>query len=166
MTERPTLYLFCGKAASGKSTLAAKLAERHGALLIAEDFWTSRLFGPELKELADYVRLSRRLKEAMGPHLVDLLRTGVSIVLDFQANTRATRSWMKDIVDASGADHQLHFLDFDNEVCRTRLRARNASGTHEFILSDEQFDLFTSFFEPPTEDEGFTTVVHRNGTPE
>lgn len=161
MTDRATLYLFCGKAASGKSTLAAELAERHGALLIAEDFWTSRLFGPELKELADYVRLSRRLKEAMGPHLVDLLRAGVSIVLDFQANTRAARSWMKGIVDASGADHQLHFLDLDNEVCRTRLHVRNASGTHEFILSDAQFDLFTSLFEPPEDDEGFNVVVHR-----
>jgi predicted kinase len=163
MTDRPTLHLFCGKAAAGKSTLAADIAECDGALLVSEDFWTSRLFGPELKVLADYVRYSRRLKAAMGPHLIDLLRAGNSIALDFQANTRATRAWMKEIIDASGADHRLHFLDVDTEACRARVHARNAAGSHEFTLSDEQFDLFTSYFEPPDEDEGFTIVVHGDG---
>ena len=109
-SNRPTLHMLCGKIAAGKSTLAAELAQRHGALLVSEDFWTSRLFGPEMKEIADYVRFSRRLREAMGPHLTELLRAGLSIVLDFPANTRANRAWMKGIYEAAGADHVLHFL--------------------------------------------------------
>ena len=153
--------MLCGKIAAGKSTLAAELASNHQALLVSEDFWTSRLFGPELREVADYVRLSRRLREAMGPHLTDILRAGLSVVLDFPANTRANRAWMRDIYEAAEADHVLHLLDAPDEICRSRLHARNASGTHDFAATDEQFDLITSYFEPPAEDEGFAVVIHR-----
>ena len=153
--------MLCGKIAAGKSTLAAELAKRHGALLISEDFWTSRLFGPEMKEVADYVRFSRRLREAMGPHLTELLRAGPSIVLDFPANTRANRAWMKGNYEAAGADHVLHFLDLPDEICRTRLRERNAAGEHEFAATDAQFDVITSYFEAPAEDEGFSIAAYR-----
>ena len=159
---RATLHMLCGKIAAGKSTLAAELAANHQALLVSEDFWTSHLFGPELREVADYIRLSRRLREAMGPHLTDILRAGISIVLDFPANTRANRAWMKAIYEAAGADHVLHVLDAPDEVCRSRLRARNAAATHEFAASDEQFDLITSYFEAPAADEGFAIAVHRS----
>lgn len=140
--------------------MAAELARRHHALLVSEDFWTSRLFGPELREVSDYVRLSRRLREAMGPHLAEILRLGVSVVLDFPANTRANRAWMRGICEAASADHVLHYLDLPDELCRSRLHARNASGTHEFAATDEQFALITSYFEPPAEDEGFTVITH------
>ena len=159
--SKATLYLLCGKIAAGKSTLAAELAQRHGALLVSEDFWTFRLFGPEMHEVADYVRFSRRLREAMGPHLVELLGAGLSIVLDFPANTRAVRAWMKHIYETAGADHQLHFLDLPDDLCRGRLRERNASGAHDFAATDEQFALITSHFEAPGEDEGFTITLHR-----
>ena len=159
--RKATLHMLCGKIAAGKSTLAAELAQRHGALLVSEDYWTFRLFGPEMHEVADYVRFSRRLRETMGPHLTELLGTGLSIVLDFPANTRATRAWMKGIYEAAGADHQLHFLDMPDDTCRDRLRERNASGSHDFAATDEQFDLITSYFEVPGEDEGFEIITHR-----
>ena len=41
--------MICGKVAAGKSTLAARLAEAPGTILISEDHWTSRLFKEELK---------------------------------------------------------------------------------------------------------------------
>lgn len=157
---RATLYLLCGKIAAGKSTLATELARDYRALLVSEDFWTSRLFGPELKKVADYVRLSNRLRQTMGPHLTEILRFGISIVLDFPANTRASRTWMKGIYEAADADHVLHFLDLPDEVCRSRLHERNASGEHEFAATDEQFDLITSYFEPPAQDEGFMIIRH------
>ena len=160
-TGKATLHMLCGKIAAGKSTLAAELAERHGALLVSEDFWTSRLFGPEMREVADYVRFSRRLREAMGPHLTELLRAGLSIVLDFPANTHASRAWMKGIYEAAGTDHILQFLDQPDEICRARLRERNAAGEHEFAATDAQFDVITSYFEPPTEDEGLNIVAYR-----
>ena len=59
---------------------------------------------------------------------------------------------------ANEADHCLHFLDVPDEVCKARLRARNAAGTHDFAASDAEFDLITSYFVPPSEAEGFRIV--------
>lgn len=159
MPEVATLHLVCGKIAAGKSTLCARLAARPGTVLISEDHWMAGLYPGELNDLADYVRLSVRLRAAMASHVVHLLRIGVSVVLDFPANTTRQRAWMRQIIDQSGADHILHLLDVSDEVCKARLKARNASGKHPFETSDEQFDLFTSHFAPPTSDEGFNVVV-------
>ncbi|MEH2567347.1 AAA family ATPase [Bradyrhizobium sp. AZCC 2289] len=81
----PTLYLLCGKIAAGKSTLALRLAARPATLLISEDHWTSTLFADDLKTIEDYGRYSARLRAAMAPHVVDILRQGLSVVLDFPA---------------------------------------------------------------------------------
>lgn len=160
-TNQPTLHMVCGKIAAGKSTLTAKLAAAPGTILIAEDHWTSHLFGPEMKSVADYVRYSARLRAAMTDHIVGLLRAGLSVVLDFPANTPANRQWMRGLFEAAGAEHQLHFLDVPDEICRARLHARNAAGTHEFSVTDAEFDLITSRFVPPAADEGFKVIVYR-----
>jgi predicted kinase len=153
--------MICGKVAAGKSTLAARLAESPGTILISEDHWTSRLFKDELKTIADYARYSRRLHEAMGPHIVALLKAGLSVVLDFPANTPANRQWMRSLFEAAGAADRLHFLDVADDVCRQRLRRRNAGGRHEFTVSDAEFDEITSYFVAPTADEAFEIMVYR-----
>ena len=155
-----TLHMLCGKIASGKSTLAANLAERNGAVIVSEDFWLSRLFAGEINTVADYSRCAAKLCEAMGPHLVALLRGGTSVVLDFHANTRARRAWMRRVYEQAGANHQLHFLDVPDDVCRERLRQRNAAGTHDYVVSDEVVDLITSHFVAPSQDEDFSTIFY------
>lgn len=156
--SRATLHMLCGKIAAGKSTLTAELSLLPATIVISEDFWLSRLFGPEMHDVADYVRCAQRLREVIGPHVQQLLRLGLSVVLDFPANTIATRAWMKTLFEAAEADHCLHFLDVADEVCKARLRARNAAGTHDFAASDAQFDRITSYFVPPSEAEGFKIV--------
>lgn len=160
-TEKPTLHLLCGKIASGKSTLSAELSARPMTIVISEDQWLARLYAGEMRDVADYVRCSAKLREAMAPHLITLLQAGMSVVLDFPANTLANRQWMKGIVDASGADNRLYFLDVPDDVCKARLRARNQAGEHDFAATDAQFDVITRFFVPPTEAEGFTLVVYQ-----
>ena len=152
------LHMLCGKMAAGKSSLTAELSRMPSTVVISEDFWLRRLFGPEMKDVADYVRYSRRLRDAVAPHVQELLRIGVSVVLDFPANTLATRAWMRTLFDVAEANHCLHFLDVPDEVCKARLRARNAAGTHDFAASDAGFDLITSYFVPPSEAEGFKVV--------
>src|SRR5438105_3626749 len=128
-----TLYLVCGKIAAGKSTLARRLAARPATLLIGQDHWMSNLFSDdELKTIDDFARLSARLRAAMGPHIVDILRQGLSVVLDFPANTVRNRQWMRSVIDRAQADHELHVLDVPDDICKRRLRERNASGEHAF----------------------------------
>jgi len=159
--HEPTLYLLCGKIAAGKSTLARRLAARPATLLISEDHWTSNLFYDDLKTIEDYGRCSARLPAAMGPHVVDILQQGLSIVLDFPANTVSSRDWIRSLITQSGAAHELHLLDIPDAICRQRLRERNAGGEHPFQVSEAEYDLFTSYFAAPGPSEGFNVVVHR-----
>lgn len=154
-----TLHLLCGKIAAGKSTLAARLAEAPEAVLIGEDRWTSALFREEMSDVADYVRISARLRAAMGPHVTELLRAGVDVVLDFPGNTRAARALWREAARQAGARILLHWIDAPDKLCRDRLERRNAAGEHEFAgVTSEQFDLITRYFEAPEDSEGLIIV--------
>ncbi|KUF10322.1 AAA family ATPase [Pseudoponticoccus marisrubri] len=156
----PTLHILCGKIASGKSTLAALLGAAPATVTVAEDDWLSALYPDEMHELADYVRCSTRLRQVMAPHLAALLRAGLSVVLDFPANTPGQRNWMRGILADTGANHRLHLLDVPDDVCLARLQARNRSGAHPFLVSDAQFHAVTRHFVRPTAAEGFDIVIH------
>lgn len=160
MAVTGTLHLLCGKIGAGKSTLAATLAAREATILVAEDTWLGALFDDRIATGADYVRFSARLRKVMTPHIAGLLRAGLSVVLDFPANTRRQRAGLRTIVAATGAPHKLHYLDVPDDVCLARLHARNARGEHPFKVTEEQFRAFTAHFAPPTEDEGFVIVRH------
>ena len=151
-----TLHMLCGKIAAGKSTLSAKLAQAERTLVISEDHWIEQLYGPELKTLADYFERCERLRAALAPHVVGLLRAGVSVVLDFHANTVRSRRWMRALFEEAGASHQLHFHDVPDEVCRARMHARKAAGGDG--VSDAEFDHVTSFFVPPEPGEAFNII--------
>lgn len=153
------LHLFCGKIAAGKSTLAADLAQAPGTVLIRQDFWLSGLFGEEMRSIQDYVRYAGRLQGVIGPHVVDLLRAGMSVVLDFPANTAADRAWMRGLFELAGAEHRLHLLEVDDAVCKARLRRRNTAGNHEFAVTDAQYDRMMRHFAPPGPEEGYFRIV-------
>jgi len=155
-----TLYLLCGKIASGKSTLARQLAERPTTVLITMDHWMSLLFPMENRTIEDFARLSARLRDAMGPHVVDILQHDLSVVLDFPANTVNWRSWMRSLIDEADVAHELHVLDVPDAICKQRLRQRNAEGEHPYEVSEETYELFMSYFVPPRPDEGFNIVTH------
>jgi predicted kinase len=162
MPAEPTLHLVCGKIAAGKSTRVATLGAEPDTIAVSEDAWLARLYPGEQNSLADYLRNAGRFRSAIAPHLVALLRAGLSVVLDFPASTLASRAWMRSIFEEAGTAHQLHWLDVPDEVCKARLHRRNASGSHEFTVSDEVFDLFTSHFVAPTPEEGFNLIVHHS----
>lgn len=155
-----TLYLLCGKIASGKTTLARQLAARPATLLITMDDWMSILFPTENGTIEDFGRLSARLRDAMGPHIVEILRRDLSVVLDFPANTLKWRAWMRSLISDAKVAHELHVLDVPDAVCKERLRRRNESGEHPYTVSEENYDLFTGYFVFPNEEEGFNMVVH------
>lgn len=155
-----TLHLLCGKIGAGKSTLSKALAAQPTTIVVSEDDWMPRLY-PENRTVEDYIRTSARLRAAIGPHIVELLRMGLSVALDFPANTRPNRAWMRGLFEEAGVAHRLHYLDVPDAVCLARMRARNAIGDHPYTVTDEQFAAITGYFQPPSVDEGFDLVVHR-----
>src|SRR4029450_6032446 len=103
---------------------------------ISQDHWMSNLFPDENRTIDDFVRLSARLRAAMGPHIVDILQQDVSVVLDFPANTVRYRDWMRSLITQAKVAHELHLLDVPDTICKQRLRQRNADGEHPYQVSE------------------------------
>lgn len=148
-----TLHFLCGKIASGKSTLAQQLVCGQQAVLLSEDTWLAALYPGQITQLADYIEKSRLLKSVLELHLVTLLRQGVTLVLDFPANTPVQRRWLKGLAEQAGCSYCCHVLNVSDEECKRRLAARNQSGENPFTTSAEQFDLITAHFSYPSEEE-------------
>ncbi|MFM0073948.1 ATP-binding protein [Paraburkholderia sediminicola] len=91
----------------------------------------------------------------LADHIQSLLSAGASVVLDFPFNSTDTRAWGQSLFRTAGCDHRLHYLDVSDEICRARLRTRNASGEHPFQTSEAQYELITRHFVPPAPSEGF-----------
>ena len=157
-----TLHILCGKIAAGKSTLSARLGGANNTIVISEDRWIAQLY-PEIRGLGDFFERCERLRGTLTPHVVDLLRAGVSVVLDFHANTVRSRRWMRAIFEEAGASHQLHFLDVPDELCRARMHARAAAGGDG--VSDAEFDHVTSHFVAPDPNEGFNVIRYVDSSP-
>ncbi|WP_338550773.1 AAA family ATPase [Roseovarius phycicola] len=157
----PELHMVYGKVAAGKSTLAAKLGELPNSVLITEDQWLNLLFSDQMQSLEDYVSCAKKLRKILASHLVSLLNAGVTVVLDFPANTEESRRWMRDILAQTRAAHTLHILDVPDNVCLERLHRRNASGAHPFSVTEAQFERICAHMDMPSEDEGFNIVWHR-----
>lgn len=156
-----TLHVTCGKMAAGKTTFSRRLAAELPAVLVCWDLWLQRLYPVEIASFDDFLKYSARLRTLMGPHLADLLARGQDVVLDFPANTPASRAWVRSIFEAAGARHLLHFLDTPDERCLQQLARRNRELPEGSMpMSAEQFAAITALFVPPGPAEGFEVRVH------
>ena len=162
MSHLGTLYLLCGKMAAGKSMLAKELANSRHAILLSEDQLLADLYPGQVQDVASYVRCSTQLKRALESHIGDLLCRGVSIVLDFPANTVRQRTWMRALITKTGAPHELHYLIVSDAECKSRL-AKRAAEQPERQATDtvEMFDSITAHFQAPAPDEGFELIRHK-----
>ena len=157
-----TLYLVGGKIAAGKSTLARKLAADHAAVLICEDEWLVRLEA-KIESFDDFRMHARRLRAALTPHVIALLRLGTSVVLDVAANTPRDRAWMRSLFEAAQARHELHYIELPDDVCKARLRERNHAkpeGVYWGHVPESLFDPVARMIVPPVEAEGFNVIRH------
>jgi predicted kinase len=155
------LVFFCGKMAAGKSTLAKHLAQREDAVLLVQDELLDILFPGLIANVASYLEYAGRVNKMVAPHVAAILSKGVSVVLDFPANTRNQRAWFRRILDESRAEHELHFVNTSDSVCKAQLKARSAHlppGTKWTTEAD--FELIASHFLAPAPDEGFNVIVH------
>ncbi|WP_323144510.1 AAA family ATPase [Massilia phyllosphaerae] len=160
----PTLHFMCGKMAAGKSTLSRQLAAQHGAVLICEDIWLQQLYPTEIRGFDDYLAYARRLKAVVAPHVLQLLRAGVSVVLDFPANVPAQRAWFRSLLNDAdaGFGHVLHFVDTPRARCIEQLHQRNRDKPPgSMAMSVEQFEAISALFVPPAPEEGFTVRTYR-----
>jgi hypothetical protein len=113
----------------------------------------------QIETFGDFRKHARRLRAVIGPHVIDLLRLGVSVVLDSPPTHRS-------LFETAKAEHELHVIEATDELCKARLRKRNETmpeGLYFGHVSEDIFDPVTSLLAPPSQAEGFNVVRHRAG---
>ena len=107
------------------------------------------------------MKCSSRLKNALTPHVCALLSKGISVVLDFPGNTKTQRAWFRALIERANVEHELHFVDASDALCKSQLRDRSEglpAGTP--WTRDADFEAINAYFQPPTEDERFNVIRH------
>jgi len=82
-------------------------------------------------------------------------------VLDFAAATKTQRAWFRELIERAHVEHELHFVDSPDAVCKTQLQNRSRglpAGTR--WTTEEAFEAINAYFQPPSEDEKFNVVRH------
>lgn len=155
------LILFCGKMAAGKSTLARDLVSREDAVLLVQDDFLEALFPGEITDIPGFVNRASRLKNAITPLVCALLSKGISVVLDFPGNTKVQREWFRELIGRANVEHELHFVDASDALCKGRLRERSKElPTSTPWTSDADFEAITAHFQPPSKEERFNVIRH------
>jgi len=146
------LHLVCGSTGAGKTTYAAALAGRLGAVLFPIDEWMNRLYWPDAAPGADpdwgmerITRATAQMRAVIG----QLARLGVPSVADAGFTTRADRAEFADWAQGAGIAVQLHWLDVPREVRWARVEARNRAGGEGtgFEVTREMFDFVEGLWE-------------------
>ncbi len=161
MNTSAKLIFLCGKMAAGKSTLARDLAKRENALLLVQDEFLHALYPGEIIDVVGFVQRSSRLKHAITPHVCALLSRGISVVLDFPANTKAQRAWFRELIECTKVAHELHFVDAPDTFCKGQLAKRSKDlPVGAPWTTEADFDAINAYFQPPSDDEHFNVVHH------
>lgn len=162
MKQRGRLFFFCGKMAAGKSTLAREIARREDAVLLVQDELLAQLFSDEVVDVPSFIKYSSRLKDALGSHIRLLLSKGMPVVLDFPGNTRRQRTWFRELFEGADADHELHYVDVTDELCKRQLRERSKKVAEGSVFTtDAEFDAITKYFQAPSDVENFNVIYHQ-----
>ena len=147
--------------AAGKSTLARDLAIRENAVLLVQDDFLDALFPGEITDIPGFVKCSSRLKNALTPHVCALLSMGISVVLDFPGNTKTQRAWFRTLIECANVEHELHFVDASDALCKSQLRDRSKGLPASTPWTrDADFEAVNAYFQPPIEDEKFNVIRH------
>lgn len=145
MQER-RLYLVCGLPGAGKTTRSRQIVDSVGGLYLSADEWVLGL-GMSLLDFDFRVRLQDCLLRQAG----ELLRCGVSVILEFGSWTRSEREAIRQVGERAGALVELHFVDAPLDELVQRVRARGGLGAEE--LASKVLLQESGRFEHPSPDE-------------
>ncbi len=126
------VIFMCGPAGSGKSTVARRY-ERPG--------------------------VRRDIGDALRARLVELVRAGTDVVVDFSFWSRAMREEYRGLLRPLGVVPETVYLATDRATVLRRIAARAAGDGDDFAISAELAGFYFDHFEPPTADEGPLTII-------
>jgi len=155
---KPKLTLLCGLPGSGKSTLAKEMQSQKNTETFSSDKLLIRTYGTDFPP-EKFDEYQKTLRESIKKKTTELLRAGVSVVLDFGFWTKAERTEYIELARQEQADSEIIFFDVSQTTLLKRIETRNTHLKHdELLVTPEMLTRFSKTFEPPTEDE---TTIYR-----
>jgi predicted kinase len=156
----PIIYLICGSTGAGKTTYAAQLTAKVGAVRFSIDEWMAALFWMDSPTPIDsswaMERVSRCYNHIWATAL-QVAKCGVPCVLDLGFGQQKERIRFANLAREAGFSVELHFLDVPASERWRRVEARNAEKAANYQLpfdvTREMFDFVESIWESPTDAE-------------
>ena len=78
-----------------------------------------------------------------------------------EISPRRQRVWFRELIERANVEHELHFVDASDALCKGQLADRSKSLPAGAPWTTEaEFAAITAYFQPPSEDEHFNVVRH------
>ena len=144
------LYIMCGLAFSGKSTLAKRIAEHTGREIIAFDkLWVEE---DKVKPVPKNVDGWRQIRKLAQGKILKALKDGKSVIYDDTNARREHREELRNLAKQAGAESIVVYLDTPLEIIRAREEAnKDSQNRHE--VEPHNFQKVLEDLEVPSGDE-------------
>ena len=150
------LYIMCGPAFSGKTTLSKLIAQKTSAKRFAfDEIWVEKEeTGTDLGGTEGW----KHVREAALDEILETLRSGVSAVYDENNPKREHRKEFADAARRAGFQSVVVFMDIPLETIRSR-RLANLTSQERHDVDDKNFDKVLNDLERPGDDEDALTFT-------
>ncbi len=146
------LYIMCGLAFSGKSTLSRKIAEYIGAKRIAfDEIWVAMIKENQIPKGSGGWKLVRKIA---FEEVVANLKKGISVIYDDNNPRFEHRDEFRKVAEKFGFKTTVIYLNTPMEVIRKR-EVNNRITQHRHDVESINFDKVASDLEVPTDKENY-----------
>ncbi|MFC0547820.1 AAA family ATPase [Kutzneria chonburiensis] len=142
---RVSLIIVCGLPGSGKTTHARRLAAERGGVRLSPDDWMDAL-RVNLWDTA----MRARVEALQWVLAKDMLRAGVTVVIEWGTWSRAERDTVRIEARELGASVELVYLDVPVDELWRRIQER---GREDPPITRADLEVWSRDFERPTEEE-------------